>query len=181
MGMVQDAGETIVRGFHRNMHMLGAGLFAEVFDVGDGTVVKVCRSIDGTYWWLKYAQALTLAGVRRDLVPEVYELVTVDYRGSTGYMAVMRKYHCAKECIRDAGESQFTCEDWLPGWGEAQGLFDKWCGAMGMVYKIRVNDLHSGNIMMDDYGNWVVTDPSSADVRSSIWNYPNFELGCNEH
>ena len=181
MGMVQDAGVTIVSGFHRNMHMLGAGLFAEVFDVGDGTVVKVCRSIEGTYWWLKYAQALTLAGVRRDLVPEVYELVTVDYMGSTGYMAVMRKYHCAKEVIAAAGDAEFTCGDWLPGWYEAQGLFDQWCRDVGMARSIRVNDLHHGNVMLDDDDDWVVTDPSSVDACFSDWNYPNFELGCNEH
>jgi hypothetical protein len=181
MGMVYDAGSKIVATLHRERPVLGAGLFSEVFDVGAGTVVKVCRSIEGTYWWLKYAQALTLAGIRRDLVPEVHELVTVDYMGSTGYMAVMRKYHCAKERIKYSGETQFACGDWLPGWDEAQGLFDQWCRDVGMARSIRVNDLHHGNVMMDDYGNWVVTDPSSADACFSDWNYPNFELGCNEH
>ncbi len=129
----------------------------------DGKVLKVARSMDGTYWWLKYAHSLTLAGIRRPMVPVVYELVQVDYMGRRGYVAIMEKYECALQHIDDLGlGSQSRADKWLGGWQDAHAAFAEWCVVCG-VAPAEFNDLHHGNVMLDSDDEWVITDPSSVE------------------
>ena len=125
----------------------------------DGKVLKVARAMDGTYWWLKYAHSLTLAGVSRPLVPVVYELVRVDYMGRRGYVAIMEKYECARQYIGDLGLDSGNVAWWLGGWQDARAAFDEWCVVCGIT-PVEFNDMHHGNVMLNG-GEWVITDPSS--------------------
>lgn len=162
MPMLMDQGAVLRAAGFAYGTRIGCGLFSEVFAMPDGKVMKVCRSIDGTYWWLKYAHTLTLAGVSRPMVPVVHELVRVDFMGSPGYVAIMERYECAREYIAERNLGTYNVYEWLDGWHAAKRAFDAWCATVG-VGEVAFNDLHHGNVMFNDDGDWVITDPSSVD------------------
>ncbi len=181
MPMLRDQGAVLMDAGEIYGRRIGGGLFSEVFVMPDGKVMKVCRSIDGTYWWLKYAHALTLAGVSRPMVPVVYELARVDYRGSPGYVAIMEHYECAKDYIDEIGLDAESVDKWLYGWRGAMRDFDAWCASVG-VGKVPFNDLHHGNVMFNADADWVITDPSSASGAMRLADTTeNFLKGFYEH
>ncbi|KOR91379.1 hypothetical protein LO82_22660, partial [Vibrio vulnificus] len=69
MPMLRDQGAVVEAAAATYGTSLGSGLISKVFAMPDGKVLKVARYMDGTYWWLKYAHSLTLAGVVRPMVP----------------------------------------------------------------------------------------------------------------
>ena len=166
MPMLRDQGKVVETAAGNYGRRIGGGLFSEVFAMTDGKVLKVARSMDGTYWWLKYAHSLTLAGVVRPLVPVVYELVQVDYMGECGYVAIMEKYDCARQYIADLGLEPDNVERWLDGWEDAHAAFAEWCVVCGIT-PVPFNDMHEGNVMLND-GEWVITDPSSVGGGNDI-------------
>lgn len=159
MPMLRDQGRVVEAAAATYGRRIGGGLFSEVFVMPDGKVLKVARSMDGTYWWLKYAHSLTLAGIRRPLVPVVYELVQVDYRGCRGYVAIMEKYERASQYIEDLGLDPDNAGRWLNGWQDARAAFAEWCVVCGIT-PVEFNDMHEGNVMLNG-DEWVITDPSS--------------------
>ena len=161
MSMLRDQGVVVEAAAATYGTRLGGGIFSDVFAMPDGKVLKVARSMDGTYWWLKYAHSLTLAGIRRPLVPVVYELVQADYMGKRGYVAIMEKYECARRYIQGLGLDTGSVDRWLDGWQDAHADFAEWCIVCGLA-PVPFNDLHYANVMLND-AEWVITDPSSAD------------------
>lgn len=184
MPMLMDQGAVLREAGFAYGTRIGCGLFSEVFVMPDGKVMKVCRSIDGTYWWLKYAHTLTLAGVSRPMVPVVHELVRVDFMGSPGYVAIMERYECAREYIAElclGAVDEDSVDRWLYGWRGARRAFDEWCASVG-VGKVPFNDLHSGNVMLDSDDDWVIIDPSSVDGEMDMADTTeNFLKGFYEH
>ena len=160
MPMLRDQGAVVEAAAATYGTRLGGGIFSDVFAMPDGKVLKVARSMDGTYWWLKYAHSLTLAGIKRPMVPVVYELVPVDYRGRRGYVAIMEKYECARQYVADLGLDPDNAAQWLEGWEDAHAAFAGWCRMCGIA-PVPFNDMHEGNVMLDG-DEWVITDPSSA-------------------
>ena len=159
MPMLRDQGRVLEDAAGTYGRRIGGGLFSEVFVMPDGKVLKVARSMDGTYWWLRYAHSLTLAGIRRPLVPVVYELVQADYMGRRGYVAIMEKYERASQHIEDLGLDPHSADGWLDGWQGTYAAFSEWCIVCGIA-PVPFNDLHNGNVMLNG-DEWVITDPSS--------------------
>ena len=160
MPMLRDQGVVLMDAGAIYGHRIGGGLFSEVFAMPDGKVMKVCRSIDGTYWWLKYAHTLTLAGISRPMVPVVYELVRVSFMGSPGYVAIMERYECARDYVAEHNLDDDSVDTWLHGCRSAKRAFDAWCDTVGVGY-VPFNDMHHGNVMFNADDDWVITDPSS--------------------
>lgn len=161
MPMLRDQGVVVQAAAATYGTRLGGGIFSEVFEMPDGKVLKVARAIDGTYWWLKYAHSLTLAGIMRPMVPVVYELVQVDYMGRRGYVAIMDKYERACQYIEDLGLDPDSVDQWLDGWQDAHAGFAGWCIVCGLV-PVPFNDMHHGNVMLNG-DEWVITDPSATE------------------
>lgn len=180
MPMLRDQGVVLMEAGHAYGRRIGGGLFSEVFAMPDGKVMKVSRGMDGTYWWLKYAHTLTLAGVSLPLVPVVYELVRVDFMGSPGYVAIMERYECARGYIADHDLDADSVDTWLDGWQDAKDAFDAWCATVGVGY-VPFNDMHHGNVMLNG-DEWVITDPSAVDGDGDMADTTeNFLKGFYEH
>ena len=159
--------------FSRNAKFLGAGCFSSVYEMSNGTVVKVgCN--DMTRNWLEFCQLHTAAGILKNFMPEVYSVVGIE---ENMYTATMKKY---SPFVEDENPQHTdvcainTCHDIRL----VEEEFSEYLRVVGYIYECgdRVfNDLHSGNVMFTDDRAIVITDPSSARYWSMSYR-PEFTL-----
>lgn len=136
---------------HFQLTEIGSGCVSAAYLMRDGTVLKVCRTKDGTMDYLKWCRArLMHFGSDSDEMagfPVVYEF------GETysGYWCVMQRYQCASHRLLNMGPGAPVAvirRQWET-FKEAAELVE--CE----------HDIHSGNVMQDDKGNFILTDPLS--------------------
>lgn len=146
--------------------MLGTGLYAEVYDQGDGTVVKFSSAMDGTSDYIHWCWKRTQRGGCMDGMPEVshygefvYQLGDTEYQG---WWCVMPKYE-------SFGDGEVACGlGHVSSFEVSEDIAQVAEAALG----VRMSDRHRGNVMWDGLRKcFVLTDPSSHDskrVSSSI-------------
>jgi hypothetical protein len=174
--------EQIVNPRGAGFPILGSGCYAEVYDLGDGTVLKKASGIDGTCsyieWcfnrrkelWadvrigrgIKHSRPIDDALIDDEMVgmPSIHAfgkwLVNGEFLGSW-WWCVMPKY---KECLRDAEVRESgTRVRVITGLKPLTTLLNKEFG------DDFCNDVHGGNVMFDDRRKqWVLIDPSTSRI-----------------
>jgi len=136
---------------------LDGGCYSNVWEHPDGhSVIKQGGSDDGTlaylYWCYEYQQA---CGKPMQGMPEVYSLAFDEGRG---YVCTMKRYSDLDDSWFIAqGIRSYQRECLLPYMAE---LISKWAEASDDVFGYEmINDLHSGNFMMDG-DTLIMLDPS---------------------
>ena len=142
----------------RGLKVVGTGCYATVYASRDGDYVIKRGRNDGTRTYLEWVVQRTLQGKRMLGMPWV-ESLTDD--GRNGYIAIMRRYESL-----DAIAPQVSNSIW--DWGvnyhpDVPRYIERLVAAFEREGDVSANDLHSGNVMADDNGEWIVTDPSADD------------------
>lgn len=168
---------------------IGGGCFSKVYALGDGMVLKVCRGdSDGTRNWLEFSKLCRDAGKVLPGMPEVHHIVDI---ADGGYIAIMKRYNNTRRVVLEDGEVGY-----MERYVAYCGLFDGgWSGGVREYFARTLseyqqwlthitsrpfddydawNDVHSGNIMYEDDGAPVVTDPSAGGYNKMA--QPRFSL-----
>lgn len=153
---------------------LGGGCFSTVYSLGDDMVLKVCRGAsDGTRNWLEFSMLSRDAGKMLPGMPEVHHIVDI---ADGGYIAIMKRYTEERKVVLDDGEvgymdqyeaySELFDGGTFPAvrkyFGPTLSKYMQWLTHMTCILfdaRTAWNDMHSGNIMYDDGGAPIVTDP----------------------
>jgi len=155
---------------------LGGGYFSTVYALGDDMVLKVCRrGSDGTRNWLEFSKLSRDAGKLLKGMPEVHYIVAL---AGGGYIAIMKRYNERRKVVLEDGEVGYMesseAHQELFG-GDCYGNVHSYFGPTLSEYRQWLthvtsspfdeddawNDVHNGNIMYDDDGEPIVTDPSA--------------------
>lgn len=145
-----------------NLKFLGSGMYASVYDLGDGRVVKRSSEIDGCYHYLKWV-ITTIAWRRHSCCPRVHQLILDEDNG--GYWAVMEKLTPLSfneredwnynKGYRDRFDRLMHYKDKIPT--DPIGLM--LCEYQETRSYLGCCDLHSDNVMLREDGTLVATDP----------------------
>lgn len=167
---------------------LGGGCFSKVYVLGDNMVLKVCRGgSDGTRNWLEFSKLSRDAGKVLPGMPEVHHIVDI---ADGGYIAIMKRYNYKRRVVLEDGEVGYMeCDEaYAELFGDRPSGVRSYFARTLSEYQQWLthitrhpfdgyaawNDVHSGNIMYEDDGTPVVTDPSAGGYNKMV--QPNFSL-----
>lgn len=168
--------------------LIGGGFFSEVYALGDDMVLKVCRGdSDGTRNWLEFSKLSRDAGKVLPGMPEVHHIVDIS---DGGYIAIMKRYNDTRRVVLEDGEVGYMerddahCELFGGRHGGVRSYFARTLSEYRewLTHITRRpfddydawNDVHSGNIMYEDDGTPVVTDPNAGGYNKMA--QPDFSL-----
>lgn len=177
-----------VEALENRAQWLGGGCFSTVYALGDNMVLKVCRGdSDGTRNWLEFSKLSRDAGKVLPGMPEVHHIVDI---ADGGYIAIMKRYKDIRRVVLEDGEVDYMeryeahCElfDGRPGgvreyFACTLSEYQQWLTHITSCPFDDYNawdDVHSGNIMYEDDGTPVVTDPSAGSYNNM--RQPEFSL-----
>ena len=145
---------------------LGDGINAKVYAVGTtGWVIKHAREKDGTLNYLQWCLLKQQRGEFMRGMPEI-DFITL-YGDGQGYSVGMKKYY------KQTGRVEYNA------WGDSskvpsyllqliRAFEDYALDFLDVDEDFVANDCHSGNIMVDGRGGFVLTDPASGLYKNQL-------------
>jgi hypothetical protein len=148
--------EAEIENIARSWPQVGSGLYGTVYGSPDGDyVIKRARN-DGTRTYLEWVMDRTLEGRRLRGMPWV-EWLQDD--GPDGYAVKMRRYRpLATVAPKDSGVTRVFQ---VHRHEDAPRYLETLIQAFEADTGVGAWDVHYGNVMGDDNGEWIVLDPSS--------------------
>ncbi|MCA3173578.1 MAG: hypothetical protein ING25_11090 [Burkholderiales bacterium] len=155
--------------------LLGSGVYSSAFRLSNGLVMKHGRN-DGTRNWLEFCMLEREAGRLMPLMPEVYQVVSIE---GERYMAVMPEYvrvvptdWVGEPDTAESAYAGFNVFD-HPDFEEVCSRFRQYMkqfegfNSFDSNYDL-MNDTHTGNVMLCHTRGVVITDPCCWDYYSTM-------------